>query len=79
MRDVDVVWAEPPPRGRGTRPEDPRRVAMKENPGRWLLWGRVSAAIQTRLRADGFETVMRNTKDGRCDLYARWPASELGG
>ncbi len=72
-----LIWEEPPPKRAGEkRPCDPRQQAMKDNPGRWLLFAEEGGTGSANwLRSRGFEVTMRETKNGRGRVYARWPAS----
>lgn len=70
-----IIWKEPPPVKTGGRPRNEMlKKAMRENPGRWLLWGdAASLTVATRLRRAGFETRSSRRPDGRFDVYARMP------
>ena len=57
-----VVWQDPPPPGQTNQHTTPdrRRMAMREHPGRWLLWAKASRTGSIpRLKADGFEVTTR--------------------
>lgn len=71
----EIIWKEPPPAKSGRRPDnETRKAAMRDNPGRWLLWGdAASLTVATNLRREGFETRSSRRKDGRFDIYARFP------
>lgn len=74
----DMVWEDPPPTNRGAGPglRDPRRIAMKEHPGKWMLWNddAPDPSMVTHLKREGFEATSRGKGIGqRCRIYARWP------
>lgn len=81
---MKIQWQDPgPPKAGPGSPNDrsdPRRIAMKEHPRRWLLWAsgvapHVSQAVK-RYGGPGFEAVARNHRieNGRsvADIYARY-------
>jgi hypothetical protein len=75
MRDESIVWEDPPDDGRNGRGNhiSPRRCAMDDHPGRWLLWGTArSIGGASHLRSLGYEVATR-TGDGIAKIYARRP------
>lgn len=84
---MDIVWEDPPEtmRDRATNNANPRIDAMREHPGKWLLWGRaLSPANHTHLKnrygPRGFEFVTRlhRIEENRrvCDVYSRFIGNE---
>jgi hypothetical protein len=71
-----IVWEDPPePKQRGRKP-GPRWQAMKDHPGKWMLWSD-KVANRSGNRGDfqkkGYETAVRSNGDGTFRLYVRWP------
>ena len=70
-----LTWVDPPPRmvGRNKRAVNERRLAMDENPGRWLLYrADIGHASGTQyLKQLGYEATCRKNDKGTFDIYAR--------
>jgi hypothetical protein len=58
-----------------TRELDELTAILKEHPGDWALVGyRSSAGGGNQYRRRGLEVTTRKLRDGRYELYTRWPA-----
>lgn len=73
-----IIWEAPPrisTKGKGT--PSPRRQAMLENPGQWMVWadGAV-ASTANHLRKAGFQVTTRKIAGtDKVKVYTRWPKS----
>lgn len=74
---MEIEWEDPPFKHAGRYSVDPRQIAMKENPGRWMVWGRgfANSSYTQSLKKQGFEAKSSRDKETHTfTIYARWPA-----
>ena len=59
---MHVEFKDPPVTTKGVykrKQIDPRRTAMAENPGQWIVWSRNKSSQGTYLKKQGYESVSR--------------------
>lgn len=73
--DTSIVW-EDPPRQNARGRLSPKRIAMMENPGKWMLWSEAAVSSSaSHLRKAGFQVTTRSLPGtNKARVYTRWPA-----
>ena len=74
----ELIWEDPPADARGYG-NDLKRRAMKDHPGKWLLYrsDTKDGTAASRLKDKGFEAVSRRNPDKKTfSIYARWPEAQ---
>jgi hypothetical protein len=72
----DIIIWEDPPKAYSRGQVSVKRIAMVENPGKWMLWSEAAGSSSANhLRKAGFQVTTRAIPGtNKARVYTRWPA-----